>query len=82
MENLPVYKKAETKVSRLQSVLRFIFSRKYYLNVIRTINTHNYEATSEIHRSRKSAEKHKKRIESTMSFVWVEIISFRSRKNY
>ena len=66
----------------LQAIIAHIFGHKYYVNIINTKGTDRCETTSYIHPTRESAEKHRREIESTSSFLWIETVSFRSRKVY
>lgn len=65
-----------------QAIIAYLFGHKYYVNIINTRGTDKCEASSFIHRSKAEADKHRKDIESTSSFMWVETVSFRSRKEY
>jgi len=66
----------------LQAIIAHIFGHKYYVNIINRKGTKHCETTSFIHPTREAAEKHKLEIESTSSFLWVETVTFRSRKVY
>lgn len=66
----------------LQSIIAFIFGHKYYVNIVNTRGTGKCETTSYIHRSKADAEKHRQDIESTHSFLFIETVTFRSRKVY
>ena len=66
----------------LQSILAFILGHKYYVNIINTRGTDRCETTSYIHRSKEEAELHRRDIESTSSYNYIETVSFRSRKLY
>lgn len=66
----------------LEAIVAHLFGHKYYVNIINTRGTDKCETTSFIHHSKAEAEKHKRDIESTASFMWVETVSFRSRKEY
>lgn len=66
----------------LQSIIAHIFGHKYYVNVVNTRGTDKCETTSFIHRSRDAAEHHRREIETTRTFLFVETVSFRSRKEY
>lgn len=66
----------------LESIIAFLFGHKYYANIIYTKGTTRQELTSFIHHSREEAEQHRRTIEETVSFGFVETISFRSRKDY
>lgn len=69
-------------ITVLQSIIDFILGHKYYVNIVNTRGTAKCEATSYIHRSKAEAEKHRQDIESTRSFLFLETVSFRSRKVY
>ncbi|MEG1644017.1 MAG: hypothetical protein RR293_07740 [Bacteroidales bacterium] len=66
----------------LKEIIAFLLGRKYYANIINTRGTNKCEITSFIFYSRAEAAEHKKTIESTISFLYIETISFRSRRNY
>lgn len=66
----------------LSSIIDFIFGRKYYATIFNTRGTTRCELNSYIFSSKEEAEQHKIRIESTASFMYIETISFRSRKDY
>ncbi len=66
----------------LKSIIDFLFGHKYYVNIINLRGTNNLEMTSFIHYSREDAERHRDDINATSSFLWIETVSFRSRKDY
>lgn len=66
----------------LTKIIDFIFGRKYYATIINTRGTGKCEICCFIHHSRAEAEKHKQELQNNMSFLYVETISFRSRKDY
>lgn len=66
----------------LEAILEFVMGHKYYVNIINTRGTIKCEMASFIHRTRAEAEAHRVQIESTASYIWVETVSFRSRKEY
>lgn len=70
------------KETVLQAIVAHLFGHKYYANIINTRGTNKCEVTSFIHRSKEEAEQHRREIETTRSFIYVETISFRSRKDY
>ena len=70
------------KETVLQAIIAHIFGHKYYANIINTKGTDRIEISSFIHHSKEEAEHHRMEIESTRSFLYVETISFRSRKRY
>lgn len=63
-------------------IAAFLFGRKYYANIVNTKGKDTMEICSYIFKSKEDAEKHKDEIMSTLSFRYIETISFRSRKNY
>ena len=64
----------------LKEIIAFLFGRKYYANIIATKGVAKQEICSYIFATREAAEKHRMEIETTMSFRFVETVSFRSRK--
>lgn len=65
-----------------QSILQRIFGRKYYANIINTRGTDKCEICCFIFHNRQEAEEHRQTIAGTMSFLYIETVSFRSRKVY
>jgi hypothetical protein len=65
-----------------QSIVAHLLGHKYYVNIVNTRGTDKLEATSFIHHSIEEAEQHRRDIESTHTFLFVETVSFRSRKVY
>lgn len=68
--------------SVLSIIWDFIFGQKYYANIIHTRGVEKYELSSFIFRNPAAAELHRRDIESTATYAFVETISFRSRKHY
>lgn len=66
----------------LQAIIDHIFGHKYYANIINTRGTDKCELSSFIHRTREDADRHRREIEGTYSFLYIETISFRSHKTY
>lgn len=66
----------------LQSIIAHIFGHKYYANIVNTRGTDKCELSSFIHRTREEAERHRREIEETRSFLHVETVSFRSHRQY
>ena len=66
----------------IKEIIAFIFGRKYYANIINTRGTAKNEICSFIFRSKKAAYKHRDELASTLSFQYIETISFRSRHEY
>lgn len=65
-----------------QAIIAHLFGHKYYVNIIGRKGTDIYEVTSFIHSTKEDAEAHRRQIESTASFLYIETVSFRSRKKY
>lgn len=70
------------KESVLQAIIAFVFGHKYYANIVNTRGTDKCELTSFIFRTKEEAEKHRKAIESTRTFDYIETVTFRSRREY
>lgn len=66
----------------LKEVVAFLFGRKYYANIIATKGTAEIQICSFIFRTKEAAAKHRDSLKSTMSFIFIETVSFRSRKDY
>lgn len=61
-------------------IIAFILGRRYYANIIATKGVAKQEICSYIFATREAADKHRREIETTLSFRFVETVSFRSRK--
>lgn len=66
----------------LKEVIAFLFGRKYYANIVATKGTDKTEICSYIFTCKEDADKHRDGLETTRSFIFIETISFRSRKEY
>lgn len=66
----------------LNELLAFLFGRKYYANIVGTRGTDRTEICSYIFHSRAEADHHRATLDTTRSFLWLETISFRSRREY
>lgn len=66
----------------LKEVIAFILGRKYYANIVAVKGTGKTEICSYIFTSKEEANKHRDEIQTTLSFLYVETISFRSRNEY
>lgn len=64
----------------LNEIMAFLFGRKYYANIISTRGTTRQEICSYIFPTREAAERHRQEIDTTLSFRYIDTISFRSRK--
>ncbi len=66
----------------LTEIIAFLFGRKYYANIVATRGTTKQELCSYIFSTKQAADNHRQQLETTLSFRFVETISFRSRHNY
>jgi hypothetical protein len=66
----------------LKEVIAFLFGRKYYANIVATKGTTKQEICSYIFATKQAADRHRRDIETTLSFQFIETISFRSRRVY
>ncbi len=66
----------------LKEIIAFIFGRKYYANIINTRGTAKCEICSFIFRTKEAAAKHRETLNGTMSYTYLETVSFRSRRDY
>ena len=70
------------KTTVLKEIIAFLFGRKYYANMVGTKGTEKMEMWSYIFRTKEAADKHRDGLLTTLSFRYIETISFRSRKEY
>lgn len=66
----------------LKEIIAFLFGRKYYANIVGTKGTDKIEICSYIFSTKEDAGKHRETLMTTMSFRYIETVSFRSRKDY
>lgn len=67
----------------LQRIIAFIFGHKYYANIVQIKGQGGaVELTSFIHPTKADAKRHIGDIMDTLSYYYVETISFRSRETY
>lgn len=66
----------------IESILALVFGQKYWANIINTRGTDRCELSCFIFTTKEDADKHKQDLDATASFIWIETISFRSRKQY
>lgn len=66
----------------INRILTHILGYKYYANVINTRGTDKCEICCFIFHSKEEALKHKLTLDTTRSFMFIETVSFRSRKKY
>lgn len=68
--------------SVLQAIVAFIFGHKYYANIVNTRGTDRFEVASFIFLSKEEAIRHRRSLDTTRSYQYVETVSFRSRMVY
>lgn len=66
----------------LKEIIAFLFGRKYYANIVGTKGTDKMELCSYIFLTKEEANRHRETLMTTLSFRYIETISFRSRKDY
>lgn len=66
----------------LNKILAHILGNRYYANIINTRGIDKCEIASFIFHTKQDAEQHKQSLYDNRSFMFVETISFRSRKQY
>lgn len=66
----------------LKEIIAFILGRKYYANIVGTKGTDKMELCSYIFLTKEEANRHRDTLMTTLSFRYIETISFRSRKDY
>lgn len=64
----------------LKEIMAFLFGRKYYANIVATKGTTKQEICSYIFLTKQEANDHRRQIEDTLSFRYVDTVSFRSRR--
>ena len=60
----------------------WLLGRRYWANVINVRGTDKCELCCFIFRTSAEADEHRRTVDGTASFMWVETVSFRSRKEY
>lgn len=68
--------------SVLQAIVAFIFGHKYYANIVNTRGTDRFEVASFIFLTKEEAIRHRRSLDTTRSYQYVETVSFRSRIAY
>lgn len=66
----------------IESILALVFGQKYWANIINTRGTDRCELSCFIFTTEEDADKHRQDLEANMTFLYVETISFRSRRQY
>lgn len=67
----------------LQRIVAFLIGHKYYANIVQVKGLGGaVELTSFIHPTKADADRHIRDIMETLSYYYIETISFRSRETY
>ena len=66
----------------LKSIWNFLFGYKYYACIINTRGVIRTELSSFIFRTKKEADDYRRSLETNVTYVWIETVSFRSRKGW
>ncbi|WP_305277858.1 hypothetical protein [uncultured Duncaniella sp.] len=66
----------------LVAIVEFLLGKKYYANIINTRGTFRNEISSFIFCTRQEADKHRQELSASVSYQWIETITFRSRNDY
>jgi hypothetical protein len=64
----------------INEIIAFLFGRKYYANIISIRGTSEIEICQYVFKSLQEAKAHQQKVESTITFNFIETVSFRSRK--
>lgn len=70
------------KKSLLNLIAEFMFGTKYWCNIVNTRGTDKCEMSSFIFGTKAESEKHKESLYANASYMYMETVSFRSRKSY
>ena len=68
------------KKTVLKNIIATLFGRKYWANIVETRGGGKTEICSSIFATKEAAAEHRKQIASTITFAFVETVSFRSRR--
>lgn len=72
----------QSEPSVISEVINFLFGRKYYANIIHVKGTDRCEISCYIFRTPAQAANHRRIIGTTLSYHYIETVSFRSRNDY
>lgn len=64
----------------IQAIFQMILGTKYYANIINTRGTADIELSCYIFDTRQQADEHARSLQNNRSFMFLETISFRSRR--
>ncbi len=68
--------------SLIEEIADFVLGQKYYANVVNVAGTDRAEICSYIFSTREQAERHRRTVDATRSFDYIETITFRTRTKY
>jgi len=66
----------------LKSIWNFLFGYKYYACIINTRGVIRTELSSFIFRTKEEAEAYRRSLETNVTYIWIETVSFRSRRGW
>lgn len=66
----------------IQAIIALVLGQKYWANIINTRGTEHCEICCFIFTTREDAEQHRRDLDANASFLYIETVSFRSRKQY
>lgn len=66
----------------IETILEFVFGRKYYMNIFHRIGTNAVSASSLFFGTKEEAINHREKNETNITYRFVETVSFRSRNLY
>ena len=66
----------------LQAIIAFIFGHKYYVNVFNRRGTPICEISSFIFSTDQEARRHRRELDGSITFQYIETVTFRSRNLY
>jgi hypothetical protein len=72
--------KKRKNMNLINAILDFILGRRYYANIVNIRGRSDLEICSYIFKTKAEANKHKSEIDTTLSFLFIETITFRSKK--
>jgi hypothetical protein len=66
----------------IEAIIAMFSGQKYWANIINTRGTDRCELSCFIFTTKEDADKHRRDLETNASFMYIETVSFRSRKQY
>lgn len=66
----------------IQAIIAMILGQKYWANIINTRGTDRCELACFIFTSREDAEQHRRDLDTNTTFLYIETVTFRSRRQY